>query len=376
MSAIDDTDFEEGYERLCFFAASQVANLFWAPYGAVSRLLTPLDPKKLDNAPNRVLEVAKRALVATGFCFAFVKAGSFILFLSLIPLAACLALRSLGLLLQKGGFSYVKGDERALSFQNGECSVLVWTLPGDREGHWKSREGAILSKIGKENPDVAILLGVEDTDFCEDLLLSRRNDYSHAFAYMGADPLGRGSHALILVKNSVSSFRHIPFHCLGKTLSSGFDIVEIKESPESPHPCLRIVAVAAQPEDQTMHVEREMQMNQIMEALQEQKAVLPTLFAGSFYEGEKALEDRLCSTNLEQKLTMTEELTAQLDQPIAHGTFSHISLVKRDGESLPTRTTGISFLNCHLVEAFDELSQEKRALSTEHGIIARFALCQ
>lgn len=384
MSTIGEAEeFEEGYDRLFFQAASYTAELFWRPYAEVCRLVSPLDPNKLDNANSRILEVARRALITLAAAAALVAAASSLGLFSIFPLTACFLFRSAGVALQKEGFTYIRCQGDEISLEEGEVSVMVWSLEAGRTGpSWRSRLEETTAKIKSEDPEVLILLGIEDTACVEALVAALSERYAHAFAHMGADQWGKGSQALIFSKAPVSTFHHSPFYHFGEPLHSGFDFLEIKKSPDTASACLRIAAIASQSREQETKEKREEQMEQITDALKEKKEALPTLFVGAFYlDRDDPKEGALLTKSLyhayrDGRPTAADELAEQWGQPqeAVRGAIDYISLFKRvlpDGTTLPTKERGVHLIDCHRVEAFGAGTQ--KALSTRHGIFARFS---
>ncbi len=341
------------------------------------RLVAPLDPEKFENCTTRTREIAVRVFIGLGAVL-----GVFLLCAFPVPMLFRVValgigvklLRAIGFALQKGGFTHVRGEapEKTLNYS---MKVMSWNICGvggglslDHGGvvHWRSRVGALIEKVKKEEPDVLLLQEVYDTALGEALIDGLKKDYAHFFIHLGPNVMGSIGGCMILSKCAVRDFSHTSFTNNHWTLNRGFETLELKASPQDIWPSVRIIGTHLIHGDTSDAKNNRMeQVAQIVDSLRE---TMPTILAGDLNierdgEGKQLLEP-FCHAYKGHEPTCTNELTAKWsskERGVREETIDYISLFKKGGAY-------VRFEDCHLVKAFDESYNTKTALSDHHGL--------
>lgn len=391
MSTIDESSIFD--DRTFLTLSSKCAEPFCWAYGMLRyRLFSPLDPSKFDNATSKIQEVATRIFIVSSALACLFFAGFVTTLAATVLTVGCITFRSIGVQLQKNGFTHVRGKAPETSLEKEQASVLLWDMSGEKlhykKGvtHWRSRIDETLEKIKKEDPDVIILLGNHDTALSEALISRLEHTYAHFFTHLGANYLGNTSGCMVITKCAIHDFSHAKFENNGWGEAKGFETLEIKAHPEDTSPCLRIIGADLVSGKQNKE-RRSEQLAQIVNDLSQKKLSMHTLFAGNVNADPQSPDEGVSlSKYLYQcyrgdEPTHTDALSIQWDEKFTKlgEMIAFISLFKRkmpDGRLLPVLEKGIRLIDCHLVEAFDKSYNTKTALSPNHGLFAKFDLSQ
>lgn len=278
---------EEGWDRFFLRASSLLAEPACKAFELLRfRLVMPLDPKKFDNYPSVMQEIAFRAFIIAAAVFAGCSIWLHpfpILFTAVALTSTIKILRAIGYALQKNDFTYIQGS--ALEKPVGSnLKVMTWNVCGISGGmhydhggviSWRARLDKIVEMIRKEDPDVLILQEIYDTELCEALQEKLGPHYAHFFTHLGPNVLGSEGGLLMATKNKVANFSHTSFENNDWTLNRGFASLELQDSRGQG--CIRIIGthLIHGSDDE----KRKPQVGQIANFVQ-QLPKLPTVIAG------------------------------------------------------------------------------------------------
>jgi hypothetical protein len=387
---IEETDsYFDGLDRTYIDISSKLAEPFCWAYGMLRyRFISPLDPNKFDNTSSRVQEIATRVLIFVSAALAFSCAITHISLAAIAMGTGALLFRAAGFAVQKNQFTHVKGTAPEKTLANGQASVMVWGLCGDRGGlsyrkggvvHWRSRLDSIVEKIEKEDPDVIVLQEVKDAALAEAIISKLKDRYAHFFTHLGGGACKEVNGCMVITKCAVDDFAHRDLPHEGS-----YELFTLKAHPNDAQPCIRFIAtpLIAGKEQEAKRMD---QVAHIVRDLARETLVLPTLFVAANADRDSATEGAFLSTYFHHSYrapepTRTDQLALQWDANFKEmgETFETISLVKRtlaDGTTLPVSERKIRMIDCHVVEAFDRLTYNTRtALSNRNGIVTEFSL--
>lgn len=385
-------------DRFCFDLAGSMSRVFRETYGNwYGRVVSPLDPKKFDNAANRVEELAIRSMILLSGLALAVFTGAYVVIGAALLAGGSTLLQAAGIYFQKDRFTHIRGVQK-----NGEktpekivdkdqLKVMTWNIKGYggglhyKEGvvHWKSRFDGIQKAILKQDPDVIVLQEVHDTALIEKIVSSLGDRYAHFYTHLGAQVFGKGTGTVVITKCNVSSFSYKDFYEKDTKAVRGFESFEIKAHPDDLEPALRIIGTQLSPGKEHLEM-RKTQVAQIVNQLFQETTKLPTLFVGSLNiprdqkEGEY-LAKYLFHSYLDRDPTHSPKLASQW-APIYEGEeesvdfisfFKHAS--KEDGRIFPVVDRGLRLWGSHLVRAYDEDYNTKSALSDHHAVVTLFS---
>lgn len=387
MSIDLDSNLEtSGWDRTFLDLSSKMSEPFCAVWHLLRfRLVAPMDPKKFENSSTIANEVAIRILIALGALIAVVITSFApipILCSILVLGVASKIVRAIGFSLQKGGYTYIRGNaiEKPLSHQDPQLKVMSWNICGIGGGMslnhggvnpWRYRIDAIIEKIKNEDPDVLILQEVYDTALAEVLFDRLKSEYAHFFAHLGPNVLGSVGGGMVISKCALHKFSQNTFNNNKWTLNRGFASLEVKGSSQDTMPCIRIIGThlihGDEPEDKK---HRAQQVAQIADYVANQ-TLMPTLLAGDLNIERDQEEGEILTSLLRHGYqgpdpTCTNRLVTQWDleaKSVWGETIDYISLFK-------STQLGTTLENCHEVKAFDESYNTKTALSDHHGLTA------
>lgn len=391
----NEIELTGGWDRTCLSISSTLTEPFCGLFHLFRfRLVAPLDPQKFENCTTVANEVAMRTLIALGGVL-----GAYLTCVAPVPVLCSVALlgvaskafRAVGFALQKGGYTHIRGEapEKSLDLRDPQVKVVSWNICGVGGGMsldhggvtpWRSRIDAIVQKIKDEDPDVLILQEVYDTALAEAIIDRLKSEYAHFFAHLGPNLWGSVGGGMVLSKCAVHHFSHTSFDSNQWTLNRGFASLELKAAPQGALPCTRIIGThlihGGEKVDQKNRVE---QVAQIVNYVARQRLAMATVLAGDLNVERDEEEGGILSSRLHHSYralqpTCTERMAAQWDLKVRRlwdEMIDYISLFKSaqpDGQRLPVVDDGVTFENCHLVEAFDASYNTKTALSDHHGI--------
>lgn len=384
-SYLDDYELDRKFLNL----SSMMSDVFSNTYGWLGyRLVSPFGADKFDNA-EPIKEVAIRAFILIGMIASVSFAGSFILASVAILTVGSKIFRAAGFYFQKDGFTHIRGHASEKTLDQ-SAKVMTWNIRGHGGGlhypyggvvHWKSRVDRIVDEILKEGADVVVLQEVYDTALVEALIEKLEDSYAHFYTHLGTKAWDGDTGCMVITKCAVHSFKNCDFDEKDGQ-ARGFEMFEIKATPEASSPCARIIGTQLSPGSDRKET-REKQIGQILNTLKGETFDLPTLFVGNMNFSRKSQEGELVSqylyhSYLGDEPTHTHELVNQW-APVFEGqeeSGDFISFFKRstpEGRILPVLERGIRLVDSHLVKGFDETHNTKDALSDHHGVVTIFS---
>jgi endonuclease/exonuclease/phosphatase family metal-dependent hydrolase len=382
----------KNWDRTFLNVSSKLCEPFCSFWNIFSfRLVAPLDPNKFENCTTKKKEITIRLMIGLGAILICFLAYSFPIsffgfFLTLGTI--CKLFRFLGFALQKNGYTHIQGAalEKTLDFQNPQVKLMTWNICGvgggmslDHGGviNWRYRLHSIIEKITYEDPDVLILQEIYDAALAEMIIKNLKSKYSHFFTHLGANIWGSVGGVMIISKYPIHNFSNISFTNNNWTLNRTFSVLELKKTNDT-LPCLRIIGThlihGDGPKDKK---HRKEQIEQIVNFLI-QKKPLPVILAGDLNIERDGEEGKILSKYLKhaysgKEQTCTNKLVAQWDnqcRSVWGETIDYISVFKNvisDKRNFVS-DKNIKFENCHLVKAYDESYNTKKAISDHHGL--------
>ncbi|HSX11357.1 MAG TPA: hypothetical protein VLF94_06565, partial [Chlamydiales bacterium] len=282
---IDETNScFDGLDRTFIDLSSKLAEPFCWAYGMLRyRFVSPLDPGKFDNTTSQVREIATRVLIFATAALAFAFAAPHIVIVAALAGAGSQIFRSIGFALQKDRFTHVRGLAPEKVLQNGQASTLVWGICGEYGGlsykggvvHWRSRLDKIVEKIETVDPDLIVLREIDDTALAEALIARLQGRYAHFFTHIAGSSCNKTNGCMVITKCAVSHFSH---HDLSN--QAGFEMIELKASPDDASPCVRFMGTELNPAKECEE-SRVNQIAEIIHALAKETRVLPTFVVGT-----------------------------------------------------------------------------------------------
>jgi len=340
-----------------FTAASVLAEPFCAIYETFRyRLVSPLGDK-FDNKASRIHEFSIRCLIGLGTLLA----AALIIHVGIATLVAatgllCCTFRCVGVLLQKNGFSHIQGKAPEIALQNKEMSAMVWDIRGSKGGasykegvvHWRSRVDRILENITKEDPDLLILQGVQDTALMDRLAKELSNHYAHIFTHLSADAFGNSSGMMIFSKCAIHEF----------TQQGDIATLEINPRSEDESPCAPCVRFLIAPKAE---------WQSLTDILKTKSHPLPTFFAGHTASSVYTYD---CFDGPTHTAELAKQWSSQQPSSEEHTRISLFKHLLPDGTLLPTIERNISLTDCRIVVGYDETHNTQTALSSDQGLVA------
>jgi len=377
----DLDQIDSGWDRTFFRLSSDLAEPLCLAFRYLRyRMVAPLDPKLFENRDSLAQEIALRGLLGLGAFFTLLAAPVTLSSAALLGIGHKL-LRQAGYFFQSNGYTHVRGSAPEKSFAPGD-SPIIYTgnhcgagggVPLEKGGviDWRYRIDDIVAGIKEEDADVVVLQEYYDSAFAEALIAHLQDRYAHIFFHLGQNLIGSESGVMILSKIPVHKFSFSTFQNNNWTLSRGFAFVEFKRTPDAKEPFFRLLGThlrhGEEASDRTIRLG---QVAQMTESIRQAQAKIPTLLAGDLNierDGEegKVLSDfRHGYQGVEP--TCTNHLVAKWDQQ-ARGTWGemidYISLY------IDETSEKIELADCHLVPAFDDTYNTKKARSDHHSIV-------
>jgi hypothetical protein len=282
---------------------------------------------------------------------------------------------SLGVYLQKDGFTHVRGKAPEVELEKKEVAVLTWNVRGYGGGlhydhgvvHWRSRIDGIVDQILKERPHVVVLQEVADISMREALIERLQDVYAHFYIHL------QESNCIVITQCAVAAFSFTPL----VDSKLGFSTLEIKASKDARYPAVRIIGTQLSDAAEEIRYD---QIDQIIQSVAKQKLAIPTLLVGSLHidrATDTILSQYLAHTYLKDAATHSGQLAKQWSDKVGgfedqSDYISFFKPVKYRSGTLPVAVRGVRLYDSHLVEAFKGCDT-KTALSDTHGVFCRFS---